>query len=130
MTDLILRRQGSDVIFWMQFVCFCVYAHLVCNVEQCRWGSGPEIGEVPESSRFSYFWDKVKSLLQNLCNWPLQGLQFFRGMIRLLKNWAHKHHILISGIKQPGLGDHRGLEDEQKGLILAFIEYDQTQKVH
>lgn len=50
-------------------MCFCVYAHLVCNVEQCRWGSGPEIGEVPESSRFSYFWNKVKSLLQNLCNW-------------------------------------------------------------
>lgn len=49
---------------------------------------------------------------------------------KFFRNLAHKHHILISGIELPGLGDQRSLEDEQKGLV--FIEYDQTQnaKVH
>lgn len=36
-------------------MCLCVYVHLVCNVKQCRWGSGPEIEDSPESRVFCTF---------------------------------------------------------------------------
>lgn len=36
----------------------CIRASCVCNVKQCRWGSGPEIEDSPESRAFCTFGGK------------------------------------------------------------------------